>query len=237
MKAIALAVNPLSGTDIRRFSSYASSSGFSDKLQIALRTLVIAHTLGIEFFFIMPDHSNMADTIADKLSQKGIAVQKHHMPIHSSAKDTTAFAAAMREKECGCLITLGGDGTARAAAKSCGDLPLLPLSTGTNNVYPYLAEGTAAAMAAAAVAQGRYDTGLTCIRDKRIEVSVNGIFVDIALIDAVVSRIRMIGAKAIHQLEDLHCLVVTRCHPASIGFSAIVGCRCIVCPSRVVVFC
>ena len=55
-----------------------------------------------------------------------------------------------------CLITLGGDGTNRIVAKASGDVPLMPISTGTNNVFPVMIEGTIAGLAAglaAAVAE------------------------------------------------------------------------------------
>ena len=38
-----------------------------------------------------------------------------------------------------CIITLGGDGTNRAVAKGCGDTPIIPVSSGTNNVFPSMA--------------------------------------------------------------------------------------------------
>ena len=55
----------------------------------------------------------------------------------------------------GCLITLGGDGTNRVVAKACGDIPLVPISCGTNNVFPYMVEGTVAGLAAGLVAGGQ----------------------------------------------------------------------------------
>ncbi len=39
-------------------------------------------------------------------------------------------------------------------AKGCGSIPLLPVSTGTNNVFPSMVEGTVAGMAAGVVARG-----------------------------------------------------------------------------------
>ena len=43
------------------------------------------------------------------------------------------------------------DGTNRAAVKGWRDAPLLTISTGTNNVFPMMVEGTTAGMAAALV--------------------------------------------------------------------------------------
>ena len=39
------------------------------------------------------------------------------------------------------IVTLGGDGTNRVVAKGCGNVPITPISTGTNNVFPKVVEG------------------------------------------------------------------------------------------------
>ena len=52
------------------------------------------------------------------------------------------------------MLTLGGDGTNRAFALGWRDAPLLPISTGTNNVFPRFVEATVAGAAAGLVASG-----------------------------------------------------------------------------------
>ena len=111
--------------------------------------------------------------------------------------------------------------------KSIVNTPVISVSTGTNNVYPTLMEGTVVGMAAAAVAR-MPDPYAACVRDKRIEVYINGQFRDIALIDAVVSADFFSGARAIWNPERIRRIVVSRCHPATIGFSAIPGAYVIV---------
>lgn len=44
----------------------------------------------------------------------------------------------MAERGARCIVTLGGDGTNRAVAKESGAIPLVPISTGTNNVFPFM---------------------------------------------------------------------------------------------------
>ena len=112
-------------------------------------------------------------------------------------------------------MVLGGDGTSRAAAKGISTTPLMSISTGTNNVYPAMMEGTVAGMAAAAAALMGEGAKDCCIRDKKISVYVNGELRDIALIDAVVSDDFYAGAKAIWDPERIRRIAVTRCHPAS----------------------
>ena len=149
------------------------------------------------------------------------------IPLTATSQDTTAAAAEMERLGVGCVVVLGGDGTSRAVAKGIKEVPLLPLSTGTNNVYPEMLEGTVAGMAAAVAAQFS-DPAICCIRDKQIEVTLNGSLTDIALIDAVISDDLCVGSKAIWDASKLQHIFVTRCHPASIGFSTAAGCLQIV---------
>ncbi|MFN9943174.1 MAG: NAD(+)/NADH kinase, partial [bacterium] len=71
-----------------------------------------------------------------------------------SAADTQAAAIAARDAGCGVIVSLGGDGTNRAIAGVCPEVPLLPRSTGTNNVFPVMVEATSAGVAAGLVAAG-----------------------------------------------------------------------------------
>ena len=66
-------------------------------------------------------------------------------------EDTVRSARMLEELGVGCIVVLGGDGTSRAASKGITKTPMLSISTGTNNVYPAMMEGTVAGMAAAAV--------------------------------------------------------------------------------------
>lgn len=58
--------------------------------------------------------------------------------------------------------------------------------------------------------------------------TLNGSLTDIALIDAVISDDLCVGSKAIWDASKLQHIFVTRCHPASIGFSTAAGCLQIV---------
>jgi hypothetical protein len=117
-------------------------------------------------------------------------------------------------------VVLGGDGTCRAAAKGAGDVPLLPVSTGTNNAFPQFVEGTLAGLAAAVVARiGRSEVirRAPCLRILRESTPI-----DLALID-VVSFEGMVGARAVWQMERVRQLISVRYEPGTIGLSAIAG--------------
>src|SRR5437588_11781315 len=94
------------------------------------------------------------------------------------------------------IVCLGGDGTARVAASAAGDVPLLALSTGTNNVFPAVREATIAGLAAGLVATGSVPAQTACVRAKRLEVRA-GDRVETALVDVAVSTERHVGSRAI----------------------------------------
>ena len=76
-------------------------------------------------------------------------------------------------------------------------MPIVAISTGTNNVTPQMVEGTTAGLAAAVVARGLVDTQTVCSTRKRLDVYMDGAVQDIALIDLAVSNERFVGARAI----------------------------------------
>lgn len=237
MGLIAIAANPASGRDIRRLVSCATVFNNSEKQNIVERILLSAHQLGEHRFCIMPDSYHFAQRISARLVEDlqylpPEAIFSPPLSYSDSQGDTTAFAAWAQAQGAGVLIVLGGDGTSRAAAKGLGDLPMIPISTGTNNVFPEVAEGTVVGMAAAALASGAVNAPDCCRRTKRIEISINGQYRDLALIDAVFSRFEYAGSKALWDPADITRVAVTQCHPASIGFSALVGCQSIVTPEE-----
>jgi len=229
--SIGIIANPASGKDIRRLVSHATTIDNNEKINIVERIVLGAQALGVEKVYMMPDSHNMGYMVEDKLNtcnELKCDINVINMMRFDGAEDTQTAAELMENIGVGCIVTLGGDGTNRAVAKVVKDTPLLSISTGTNNVYPVMMEGTIAGMAAAAVASGRLDNNLLVKRDKRIEIYRNGKFVDIALIDAVISKDVFVGSKAIWDMDSIEKIIVTRCHPASIGFSSIMGSKIII---------
>lgn len=226
MPSIGIIANPASGKDIRRLVSYATTIDNQEKVNIVKRVVLAAQSMGVDAVWFMPDTFQIGWTVMTDLALDGKLTADCRLldiPLTGTPEDTTRAAMEMERLGVGCCVVLGGDGTSRAAAKGLDQMPLLPLSTGTNNVYPTMTEGTVAGMAAA-VAAILASPALCCIRDKRIEVALNGAFADLALVDLVITDDLWVGAKAIWDTEKLRRIIVTRCHPASIGFSAVAGC-------------
>ncbi len=230
MSSIGIIANPASGKDIRRLVSYATTIDNQEKVNIVKRIVLAAQAMGVDTIWFMPDTFQIGWAAIEDLSRDEkltAACRLLEMPLTATSQDTTTAATEMEQLGVGCIVVLGGDGTSRAAAKGVKKVPLLPLSTGTNNVYPEMLEGTVAGMAAAIAAQF-LDPNICCIQDKQIEVKLNESLTDIALIDAVISDDLCVGSKAIWDPSKLQYIFVTRCHPANIGFSTAAGCLKIV---------
>lgn len=225
MASIGIIANPASGKDIRRIVSYATTIDNNEKVNICKRIVLAAGGLGVKDVVFMPDTFTMGYSVQYQLQDDGVLdsnINVLDFNFDGSVIDTVRSAGMMEKLGVGCIVVLGGDGTSRAAAKGIENTPMLSISTGTNNVYPAMMEGTVAGMAAAAAALAP-DPHAVCIRDKRVEVYVNGEYRDMALIDAVISDDAYIGARAIWDPRRMKHIIVSRCHPAAIGFSAVPG--------------
>ena len=108
---------------------------------------------------------------AQPLVRCPIEVELLDLSASCSPRDTATATQAMRTHGCGAVVVLGGDGTNRQVAKTWPDAPLVPMSTGTNNVFPSMVEATTAGAAAGLVASGRIP--LDCV-SRRAKVVVVG---------------------------------------------------------------
>ncbi len=233
MASIGIIVNPNSGKDIRRLISHASVIDNGEKANIVERIILGAQSLNVDKIYMLSDFNRIGYKVKDKLTTRKVLkcdIELVELPYYNSFKDTMNITEFMENKNAGCIVTLGGDGTNRALAKVVKDTPVITISTGTNNVYPAMIEGTIAGMAAAAAASKKFNKNEYAIKDKRIEIYRDCELVDIALVDAVISDETYIASKAIWDMNNIHKIFVTRSHPASIGFSSIVGCKKIINP-------
>ncbi len=228
MALVGIIANPTSGKDIRRLVGQAQVIGNRAKVNIVKRVLIGLHSVGVREVCIMPDRSGIGSrSVHDLKSRHPQAVEGVKildMVLQDSGEDTTRAAATLREMDAQAIITLGGDGTVRVAAKGAGDVPILPISTGTNNVLPKFIEGTVAGLAAGRFANSGSKKQRNLVdRQKKLDVIVNGEIRDIALVDLVVMDGSHIGSKAVWDSEKLFQVAVTRSSTENIGFSSIIG--------------
>src|SRR5438552_7462811 len=184
---VGIIANPASGRDIRRLVAYGTVFDNNEKMAIVRRVLLGLEAVGITQVAYMPEREfGILPRAIDGLTERqpGSTLQTFplSMPVLATSADSTRAAGMLASMGAGCIITLGGDGTNRAVARGCGIVPLVPISTGTNNVFPMFLEGTIAGMAAGLVARGMGDERTTK-RMPRLEVSINDVTVDSALVD------------------------------------------------------
>lgn len=223
---IGIIANPSSGKDIRRLVAQGTVFDNMEKVNIVQRILSVIYSSGIKEVYIMPDAFQIGEKAALKLKRSmkiDIKVKFLDIEFCNDQNDSTQAAELLNKMDASCIITLGGDGTNRAVAKTCGDVPLIPISTGTNNVFPEMVEGTMAGMAAVVAEKDKKNHYLIKNRRKKLNIYKNNELVDIALIDAAVTNDLFIGARALYDPKALYELVVTVSKPDCLGMSAIAG--------------
>ena len=222
MSLVGIVANPASGTDIRRLVAYGSVFNNQEKVRIVRRILLGLQAAGVARIGYMPDYYGIVERAMDALD---VALDVFPLAFDTKAdqRDSMRAAEILQDMGAGCIVTLGGDGTNRMVAKGTCRVPLLPVSTGTNNVFPYMIEGTIAGLAAGLIATGKAPREKGTWSSTRLEVLVEGQFADIAIVDAVVCDDMFIGSRAVWKMDKIRQIFLNRCNPSNIGFSSIGG--------------
>lgn len=218
---VGLIANPAAGRDIRRLTAHASVVPNHEKAAIVRRVLHGVAAAGVDSVAYLADNAGIVAAAVDGATPP---LRMDALPhrAHGLASDSTEAARLLATAGVGVIVTLGGDGTNRAVAAGCGDVPLVAISTGTNNVVPTMVDGTVAGLAAGLVAGGAVPAEQVAPRGKRVEVTV-GETTDFALIDAAACVDPFVGARAVWDPGRVRALVLTRAAPWSVGLSAIGG--------------
>jgi len=225
MGSVGIIANPAAGKDIRRLVAFGSAIDNHEKVSIVRRILLGLDAMGVERALLMPDTFSIGlrafESLEARLHLKPSILE---MPMEGTAEDSELAASLMAKEGVACIITLGGDGTNRVVAKRCGRVPLIPVSTGTNNVFPRLMEGTTAGLAAGIAASNGICAQDYTIPTPRLLVKRQGKVVDMALIDVVVTDDLFVGTKAIWEVSHIKEIFSSRGRPSSVGLSSIIGC-------------
>lgn len=231
---VGVIANPLSGRDIRRLVAKASVFPTAEKANMVQRMLGAFAAVGVDRVLLGTDLGGISAAVLRALQARRPSDPPwpdveflDQEPLTQTATDTTLAVSRMVAAGARVIVCLGGDGTARVAAAACGDVPLLPLSTGTNNAFPQLREATVAGLAVGLVATASVETAVVTRRATMLEVRYSE-RTEIALVDACVSLAGYVGSRAVWDplmLTELYC---TFAEPDAIGLSSVAG---LLCPS------
>jgi len=217
-----LIANPAASKDIRRLVAQGRVVPDWEKVNTLKRALLGLQAVGVDRVVAMPDSSHLVARARDD-ANLSLELESLDMPALYTEGDTVRAAQMMEEMGVGCVITLGGDGTNRAVAKGSASIPIVAVSTGTNNVFPTMIEGTLAGLAAGLVVQGDLDLSRVTVVSKMLEIYIDGQYQDMALVDVALSRERFVATRAIWDMSTIYEVFLTRAEPSSIGLSSIGG--------------
>jgi hypothetical protein len=219
---IGIVVNPAAGRDVRRLAARAASDTPQAKRNSLARAVIGAAAAGATHFCVVREPFGIGLGAVENLR---ISASFEVLDVGASLRpeDTARAVEAMRKAGCRALIVLGGDGTNRIVARAWRDALLMPLSTGTNNVFPLRIEATAGGAAAGVVAAGAVPLEACAPRAKLVEVEIEDEAPDLALVDAAFLVGDFMGNLMPFEPEHLRELVLARAEPHSVGMSPIGG--------------
>ena len=222
MSLVGIIANPASGKDIRRLVAYGSVFDNQEKVRILRRVLIGLAAVGVERICYMQDYFGIVDRALSRIDIK-VPISALDFKLTGTQEDTIQAAQIMAAEGVACIVTLGGDGTNRAVVKGNASVPLLPISTGTNNVFPDMVEGTIAGLAAGLVAKRLVPLSEAASTHTRLEVILDGKMVDLALVDALVYDSVFVGSRAVWDMDKVRTVFLNRAEPENIGISSIGG--------------
>lgn len=222
MSLVGIIANPASGKDIRRLVAYGSAFDNQEKVRIVRRVLLGLQAAGVDRVCYMPDYHGIVPKALDGL-KINLPVYPLDFDVRADQRDSTEAARIMERSGATCIVTLGGDGTNRVVAKGAKNVPILPISTGTNNVFPFMVEATVAGMAAGLVATRVVPLEESTFQSTVLHIKLDGEIVDLALVDVAVCSDLFVGSRAIWDLQKVNQVFLNRAEPGSIGLSSIGG--------------
>lgn len=223
MSTVGIIVNPHAGKDIRRLVSAAGHTSDSVKIGIMRRVAAGALEQGVDRVLMSTDTHHLAERAADGL---GGNIEFIEGPKTGSHLDTVAAARELWKAEAGAVVALGGDGTCRDVTIGWPEAPLIPISTGTNNVFPSAVDGTTAGVAAALVATGAVASDVTPAKRVVLTIDAPGrpsVTHDVALVEAALIDTAFVGARAVNDPTTIRWVVACIANPASTGLASIAG--------------
>jgi len=117
LATVGIIANPASGKDIRRLVALGLTVDNNEKVNVVRRILTGLHASGVDQVVFMPDYFAIGRKALDGL-HLDLPASILDMRVRGTQQDSTDAARIMAEMGCGCIVTLGGDGTNRAVSGS-----------------------------------------------------------------------------------------------------------------------
>ena len=220
---LALCVNPMSGRDVRRLAARAANMTHEAKRDIVARVAAGADAVGITDIYVAREPFRIAEGALEHMPMNA-NVHLVDIPLTNTAKDTAAAMHRFKEAGCHTVVSLGGDGTNRALVHADSAIDLVPISTGTNNVFPALMEPTLGGMVAGLNALGRTIGMPESLRPRAKVLHLQTPTQPTSdLIDVVLLRRDHVGNLLPFDSDRLDAMLLTRAEPNSVGMSPIGG--------------
>jgi hypothetical protein len=225
VSTVGIIVNPHAGKDIRRLISAAGQTSDAAKISILRRVAAGALEQGAERLLLSTDTHHLAERAVDGLAG---SIEFIESPLTGSHLDTIASAAEMWKHGADAVVALGGDGTCRDVATGWPQVPLIAISTGTNNVFPSNVDGTTAGVAAALIATGAVALDEASHTAKRIMLDIDDPTLsatvhETALVEAALIDTTFVGARAVSEPSSIRWVVACIANPASTGVASVAG--------------
>jgi hypothetical protein len=214
---VGLIANPTSSKDIRRLTMLARVIDIEEKANLVARLLVgLGSEPGIEVLGIR-DRAGLLERAVGLAGPAAPPVDFIEMDVEGSEADTRRAAAHLAVNAAKALITVGGDGTVRAAAEGWPRAPLVPVAAGTNNAFALTDEPSVIGLATALAVTSGTDSfrPTTAVEVATSEGKA------LAVIDAVVVRTHWLGAGAIWEPAELLEGLVTSARRTAVGIASV----------------
>ncbi|MDP6298354.1 MAG: NAD(+)/NADH kinase [Acidimicrobiales bacterium] len=221
MKTVGIIASPSAGKDVRRLVGHAGSTGDVDKIAVIRRAALGVVESGIDRIMFLDDTKHLIQRALEAIPQGDVVMEPIEQAVMGNGRDSEKAAAALEKAEAGAVIVFGGDGTNRDVAKGWANVPLVPLSVGTNNVFPFHMESTIGGIAAGLVARGEIPLQEVAERTKIIKVNLANGETDLALVDLVLVEGDFIGSRAIWDVSNLKEGVFAIAESSTVGLSSI----------------
>ena len=219
--SVGIIVNPRSGGDVRRAVAAAGRSTVEDKVSIVRRVVLGALAVGVKDFFVNYEPMQVVRRATETI--RGIKINYVNESMTFTEEDSTIAAEILKDQGVPCVAVLGGDGTNRAVTKGWQNIPVIPISTGTNNAFPVFIEPTVAGTALGLVAIDAVSLQDVSTPVKLIHLSGVNDIEDIALVDAVAVNDPYVGSLELFDPKTMVMALLTQADPAAIGFSSVGG--------------